>query len=70
MTTKNKVLVYVPIGFLLIAVAVAVFLRAFYLIIREGASSIPRLWPFLLLVILLLWLAKTLIRAANRAGKL
>src|SRR5271157_4969751 len=57
MTANNKILLYVPIGFLLIAIAVAIILRALYLLILHGFSSIPLLWPFLILAFLLLLLA-------------
>jgi len=67
MTTKNKILLYIPIGFLLIAIAVAIVLRVLYLVILHGVASIPLFWPILILVFLLLLLALRFIRAANRA---
>ena len=69
MTANQKILLYVPIGFLLIAIAVAIVLRTFYLLILHGSSSIPLLWPFLILAFLLLLFALLFIRAANRARK-
>lgn len=69
MTVKNKILLYIPIGLLLIAIAVAIVLRVLYLVILHGVSSIPLLWPILILVFLLLLLALRFIRAANRARK-
>jgi hypothetical protein len=38
-------------------------------LILHGSSSIPLLWPILVLVVLLLLLALRFIRAANRARK-
>jgi hypothetical protein len=67
MTAKSKILLYIPIGFLLIAIAVAIVIRVLYLLILHGVSSIPLLWPILILVFLLLLLALRFIRAANRA---
>ena len=69
MTANQKILLYVPIGFLLIAIAVAIVLRTFYLLILHGSSSIPLLWPFLILAFLLLLFALLFIRAANRTRK-
>ena len=67
MTTKSKILLYIPIGFLLMAIAVALVLGVLYRLILHGVSSIPLLWPILVIVFLLLLLALRFIRAANRA---
>ena len=67
MTAKSKILLYIPLGFLLIAVAVAIVLGVLYRLILHGVSSIPLLWPILVIVFLLLLLALRFIRAANRA---
>jgi len=69
MTANDKILLYIPIGFLLIAIAAAIVLRTLYLLILHGFSSIPLLWPTLIVVFLLLLLAVRFIRAANRARK-
>jgi hypothetical protein len=67
MTAKSKILLYIPLGFLLIAVAVAIVLGVLYRLILHGVSSIPLLWPILILVFLLLLVGLRFIRAANRA---
>jgi hypothetical protein len=67
MTAKSKILLYIPIGFLLMAIAVALVLGVLYRLILHGVSSIPLLWPILVIVFLLLLLALRFIRAANRA---
>jgi hypothetical protein len=67
MTAKSKILLYIPIGFLLMAIAVALVLGVLYRLILHGVSSIPLLWPILVIVYLLLLLALRFIRAANRA---
>jgi hypothetical protein len=67
MTAKSKILLYIPIGFLLMAIAVALVLGVLYRLILHGVSSIPLLWPILVVVFLLLLLALGFIRAANRA---
>jgi hypothetical protein len=67
MTAKSKILLYIPIGFLLMAIAVALILGVLYRLILHGVSSIPLLWPILVIVFLLLLLALRFIRAANRA---
>ena len=69
MTANQKILLYVPIGFLLIAIAVAIVLRTLYLLILHGSSSIPLHWPFLIFAFLLLLFALLFIRAANRTRK-
>ena len=69
MTANHKILLYIPIGFLLIAIAVAIILRTLYLLILHGSSSVPLLWPILILAFLLLLLALRFIRAANRARR-
>jgi hypothetical protein len=66
MTAKSKILLYIPIGFLLMAIAVALILGVLYRLILHGVSSIPLLWPILAIVFLLLLLALRFIRAANR----
>jgi hypothetical protein len=67
MTAKSKILLYIPIGFLLMAIAVGLVLGVLYRLILHGVSSIPLLWPILVIVFLLLLLALRFIRAANRA---
>jgi hypothetical protein len=67
MTAKSKILLYIPLGFLLIAVAVAIVLGVLYRLILHGVSSIPLLWPILILVFLPLLVGLRFIRAANRA---
>lgn len=67
MTAKSKILLYIPLGFLLIAVAVAIVLGVLYRLILHGVSSIPLLWPILILVFLPLLVGLGFIRAANRA---
>jgi hypothetical protein len=69
MTAKSKILLYIPIGFLLMAIAVALLLGVLYRLILHGVSSIPLLWPILVIVFLLLLLALRFIRVANRARK-
>jgi hypothetical protein len=69
MTANDKILLYIPVGFLLIAIAAAIVLRVLYLLILHGFSSIPLLWPTLIVVFLLLLLALRFIKAANRARK-
>jgi hypothetical protein len=67
MTAKNKILLYIPIGFLLIAMAVAIAIGVSYHLILHGVSSIPLLWPILAGVFLLLVLGLRFVLAANRA---
>ena len=67
MTAKSKILLYIPLGFLLIAVAVAIVLGVLYRLILHGVSSIPLLWPILILVFLPLLVGLRFIRSANRA---
>jgi hypothetical protein len=69
MTAKHKILLYIPIGFLLIAMALAIVLRVLYLLVLHGSSSVPLLWPFLILAFLLLLFALRFVREANRARK-
>ena len=67
MTAKSKILLYIPIGFLLIAMAVAIAIGVSYRLILHGASSIPLLWPILAGVFLLLVVGLRFVIAANRA---
>jgi hypothetical protein len=67
MTAKNKILLYIPIGFLLIAIAVAIAIGVAYRLILHGVSSIPLLWPILAGVFLLLVIGLRFVLAANRA---
>jgi hypothetical protein len=67
MTAKSKILLCIPIGFLLIATAVAIAIGVAYRLILHGVSSIPLLWPILAGVFLLLVVGLRFIMAANRA---
>jgi hypothetical protein len=67
MTKKTKVLLYIPIGFLLMAMAVAIAIGVSYRLILHGGSSIPLLWPILAGVFLLLVVGLRFIMTANRA---
>jgi hypothetical protein len=67
MTAKNKILLYVPLGFLLIAMAVAIAIMVVYRVILHGVASIPLLWPILAGVCLLLVLGLRFVMTANRA---
>ena len=67
MTAKSRILLYIPIGFLLIAMAVAIAIGVSYRLIMHGVSSIPLLWPILAGVCFLLMLGLRFVMTANRA---
>ena len=67
MTAKSKILLYVPLGFLLLAMAVAIVTMVVYRLITQGVASIPLLWPILGGVFVLLVVGLRFVLAANKS---